>query len=131
MAWTGPRHVRRRARQRDADARRLPVDANRALQEPGMRRGGAAGAADLVGEKEGRSVALQLDAELNRAKAGDEKTVRFRVVGATTEEGLGFDPEPGAGGQCGLSNCGTVADSTYVKTEGKGAANRLSVDGRC
>ncbi|MBI5293539.1 MAG: DUF1156 domain-containing protein, partial [Chloroflexi bacterium] len=59
-----------------------------------------------------------------RSEAGGrgevEKRVRYRVVEAPTEAGLGFDPEAGSkGGNVACPFCGTVADSGYVKTEGK------------
>jgi putative DNA methylase len=48
-----------------------------------------------------------------------EKRVRFEVVEATSENGLGFDPEAGSrGGNATCRFCGTVADSHYVKAEG-------------
>lgn len=78
-----------------------------------------------LAKKEGHYVALQMDAETNRAKPAGEKMVRFRIVEATTEAGLGFDPAAGSrGGNVACPFCGTVADSTYVKAEGK--ARRIS-----
>ncbi len=54
-----------------------------------------------------------------------EKQVRFEVVEATTEKGLGFDPSDfSEGGNATCPFCGTVADSDYVK--GEGLAGRLS-----
>ena len=48
-----------------------------------------------------------------------EKRVRFEVVEATTEKGLGFDPEAfSKAGNATCPFCGTVADIDYVKTEG-------------
>jgi putative DNA methylase len=55
-----------------------------------------------------------------------EKRVRYRVVEATTPEGLGFDPAVGSrGGNVACPFCGTVADSAYVKAEGQ--AGRIGV----
>ncbi|MBI3796683.1 MAG: DUF1156 domain-containing protein, partial [Deltaproteobacteria bacterium] len=49
----------------------------------------------------------------------DEKRVRFEVVEATGEKGLGFDPAAfSKGGNATCPFCGTVADSNYVKAEG-------------
>jgi putative DNA methylase len=49
-----------------------------------------------------------------------EKRVRFEVVQAKTEGGLGFDPEAfSKGGNAVCPFCGTVADTAYVKAEGK------------
>ncbi len=73
-----------------------------------------------LAKKKGRYVALRPDAETNRHKAWPEKTVRYVVVEATTEEGLGFDPAAGSrGGNVACPFCGTVADGIYVKAEGK------------
>jgi putative DNA methylase len=48
-----------------------------------------------------------------------QKQVRFEVVEATTEKGLGFDPSVGSkGGNATCPFCGTVADVAYVKAEG-------------
>jgi putative DNA methylase len=48
-----------------------------------------------------------------------EKRVRFQIVEAHTEAGLGFDPEAfSKGGNATCPFCGTVADSSYVKEEG-------------
>jgi len=61
----------------------------------------------------GRYVALKVIAPK------DEKKVRFEVVEATTQAGLGFDPSIGSkGGNATCPFCGTVADSGYVKAEG-------------
>lgn len=58
------------------------------------------------------------------APKGDKK-VRFEVVEAATEEGLGFDPSAGSkGGNATCPFCGTVADIDYVKAEGR--AGRMS-----
>ena len=60
----------------------------------------------------GRYVALKVIA------SRDEKKVRFEVVEAMTEKGLGFDPSVGSkGGNATCPFCGTVADSGYVKAE--------------
>ena len=48
-----------------------------------------------------------------------EKCVRFEVVEAHTESGLGFDPEAHSkGGNATCPFCGSVADVDYVKAEG-------------
>jgi putative DNA methylase len=48
------------------------------------------------------------------------KRVRFDVVEARTETGLGFDPSSGSkGGNATCPFCGTVANSDYVKQEGR------------
>jgi len=50
-----------------------------------------------------------------------ERQVRFEVVEATTEKGLGFDPAAHSkAGNATCLFCGTVADSDYVKAEGCG-----------
>jgi|MTBAKSStandDraft_2_1061841.scaffolds.fasta_scaffold05167_3 putative DNA methylase len=47
------------------------------------------------------------------------KDIRFEVVEARSEAGLGFNPSSGSkGGDATCSLCGTVADSDYVKAEG-------------
>ncbi|OGP57592.1 MAG: hypothetical protein A2V67_09200 [Deltaproteobacteria bacterium RBG_13_61_14] len=47
------------------------------------------------------------------------KHVRFEVVEAKTEKGLGFDPAAGSkGGNATCPFCGTVADTEYVMLEG-------------
>jgi putative DNA methylase len=72
-----------------------------------------------LAKKEDRCVALQIDAETNRAKPAGQKTVRFQVVEATTETGLGFDPAAGSrGGNVACPFCGTVVDVAYVRREG-------------
>jgi putative DNA methylase len=64
--------------------------------------------------KKGRMVALQPEV---KAKA---KTIRFRVVEARTEIGLGFDPAVGStGGNATCPFCRTVADDKYVKAQGR------------
>ena len=64
-------------------------------------------------KKADRLVALRVDAPKG------EKRVRFKVVESRSEKGLGFDPENGSkAGNATCPFCGTVADSTYVKTEG-------------
>lgn len=73
-----------------------------------------------LAKKENRYVALRMDAESNRSKPPGEKKVRFRVVESSTEAGLGFDPADfSKGGNSTCPFCGTVADSAYVKVEGK------------
>ncbi len=73
-----------------------------------------------LAKKSGRYIALKLDAETNRNKTGDEKRVRYRVVEAITEKGLDFDPTAGSkGGNVVCPFCGTVADSKYLRSEGK------------
>jgi len=62
----------------------------------------------------GRYVALKVIAPKG------EKKVRFEVVEAMTEKGLGFDPSIGSkGGNATCPFCGTVADATYVQRLGK------------
>ena len=64
-------------------------------------------------KKKGRYVALKVVAPKG------EKKVRFEVLGATTQAGLGFDPSIGSkGGNATCPFCGTVADSDYVKAQG-------------
>ncbi len=47
------------------------------------------------------------------------KQVRFEVVEATSEKGLGFDPAAfSKGGNATCPFCGTVADDEYIRTEG-------------
>jgi putative DNA methylase len=71
-------------------------------------------------------VALRADTETNRDRPPGEKTVRYEVVEATTQEGLGFNPSAGSrGGNVACPFCGTVADSSYVKAEGQ--AGRIGV----
>jgi putative DNA methylase len=77
-------------------------------------------------KKKGRYVALRPDAETNCDEPPGEKTVRYEVVEATTERGLGFNPSSGSrGGNVPCPFCGTVADSDYVKAEGQ--AGRIGV----
>ena len=65
-------------------------------------------------KKKGRYVALKMIAPKG------EKRVRFEVVEATTEKGLGFDPTAfSKGGNATCPFCGTVADSDYVQMLGK------------
>lgn len=65
-------------------------------------------------KKKGRYVALKMVAPTS------EKHVRFEVVEATTENGLGFDPGAfSKGGNVTCPWCGTVADADYVQVEGK------------
>ena len=64
-------------------------------------------------KKKGRYVALKMI-----APQGDNK-VRFKVIEATTEQGLRFDPSGfSTGGNATCPFCGTVADNNYVKAEG-------------
>ena len=73
-----------------------------------------------LAKKQNRYVALKIDAKSNRDKPLSRKKVRFRVVEAPTEKGLGFDPaDMSKGGNSTCPFCGTVADSAYVKAEGK------------
>jgi putative DNA methylase len=79
-----------------------------------------------LAKKEGHYVALHPDAETNLHKAPGEKKVQYRVVEATTEKDLGFDPAGGSrGGNVACPFCGTVVDSAYVKDEGQ--AKRIHV----
>lgn len=49
----------------------------------------------------------------------ENKDIRFEIVEARSEAGLGFNPSAGSkGGDATCSLCGTVADSDYVKAEG-------------
>ena len=82
-----------------------------------------------LAKKKGRFVALQpaLPSPSRRGVRGSpqnggevEKRVHYRVVEAATEKALGFDPEAGSKrGNVACPFCGTVADSSYVKVEGK------------
>jgi putative DNA methylase len=64
-------------------------------------------------KKPGRYAALKIVAPKGK------RQVRFEVVEAKSEKGLGFDPEVGStGGNATCPFCGTVADSGYVKAEG-------------
>lgn len=68
-----------------------------------------------LAKKDGRYVALQPTLPEN-----GEKRVQYKVVEASTPEGLGFDPEAGSkGGNVACPFCGTVADNAYVKVMGK------------
>jgi putative DNA methylase len=65
-------------------------------------------------KKAGRYVALKMIAPRGK------KEVRFEVVEARLEKGLGFDPEAfSKGGNAICPFCGTVADSEYVKAESR------------
>jgi len=69
-------------------------------------------------KKKGRYVALKIVAPKG------QKQVRFEVMEAAAEGGLGFDPAAGSeGGNATCPFCGTVADSDYVQSEG--AAGRV------
>lgn len=64
-------------------------------------------------KKSGRYVALRMVAPRG------EKQVRFEVIEARAENGLGFDPAGfSKAGNATCPFCGTVADSDYVKAEG-------------
>ncbi|HPC17195.1 MAG TPA: DUF1156 domain-containing protein [Candidatus Hydrogenedentes bacterium] len=68
----------------------------------------------------GRFVAMKI------MTTNNERCVRFDVVEATSERGLGFDPALGSrGGNSTCPACGTVADVDYIKEEGW--AGRLGV----
>lgn len=68
-----------------------------------------------LSKKKGRYVALKMI--LPKGK----KQVRFELVQAASEGGLGFDPAEGSeGGNATCPFCGTVADSDYVQAEGAG-----------
>lgn len=72
-----------------------------------------------LAKKRGRYIALRPDTEANRHRQWPHKTVRYRVMEATTESGLGFNPSLGSrGGNVPCPFCGTVVDSAYVKDEG-------------
>jgi putative DNA methylase len=65
-------------------------------------------------KKKDRYVALRMIAPKG------QKQVRFEVVESATEKGLGFDPAGfSKGGNATCPFCGTVADSDYVKAEGR------------
>nr|BAL53121.1 adenine-specific DNA methylase [uncultured Gammaproteobacteria bacterium] len=65
-------------------------------------------------KKKDRYVALKMIAPEG------QKRVRFEVVESNSEEGLGFDPVAfSKGGNATCPFCGTVADSDYVKAEGR------------
>jgi putative DNA methylase len=67
-------------------------------------------------KKKDRFVALKMIAPK------DNKEARFEVVESRTEKGLGFDPAGfSKGGNATCPFCGTVADSAYVKAEGRAA----------
>jgi putative DNA methylase len=64
-------------------------------------------------KKDNRYVALKMIAPSGK------RQVRFEVVEAQSENGLGFDPAGfSKGGNATCPFCGTVADSDYVKNEG-------------
>jgi len=66
-------------------------------------------------KKKDRYVALRMVAPKG------EKKVRFKVIEATTEKGLGFDPALGSeAGNATCPFCSSVADTAYVKAEGCG-----------
>ena len=71
-------------------------------------------------KKDGRYVAMKMVAPRGK------KEVRFEVVEARSENGLGFDPAAfSTGGNAACPFCGTIADVDYVKGEGWGG--RLGV----
>lgn len=80
-------------------------------------------------KKKDRYVALKMITPACAAEPCDaagrpegEKKVRFEVVESRTEKGLGFDPASfSKGGNATCPFCGTVADSDYVKAEGRAA----------
>ncbi len=70
-------------------------------------------------KKDGRHVAMKIVAPRGK------KEVRFEVVEARNERGLGFDPSAfSTGGNAACPFCKTVADSDHVKAEG--CAGRLA-----
>ena len=85
-------------------------------------------------KKEGRYVAMKMVADrgtgvppVNHGQDAHAtgKKVRFEVVEARTEKGLGFDPSAfSKAGNAACPFCGAVADSDYVKAEG--CAGRMS-----
>ncbi|MBN2390139.1 MAG: DUF1156 domain-containing protein, partial [Anaerolineae bacterium] len=55
---------------------------------------------------------------ISHSPISNSKAVRYEVVEAKTEKGLGFNPASGSrGGNVACPFCGTVADSAYVKAE--------------
>jgi putative DNA methylase len=78
-------------------------------------------------KKKDRFVALKMIAPACAAEPCDaagrpkgKKEARFEVVESRTEKGLGFDPAGfSKGGNATCPFCGTVADSDYVKAEGR------------
>jgi putative DNA methylase len=72
-------------------------------------------------KKKDRFVALKMIAG-SAGVSPAEKKVRFEVVESRTEKDLGFDPGGfSKGGNATCPFCGTVADSAYVKAEGRAA----------
>lgn len=70
--------------------------------------------------KADRYVALRPEVGGIRAASGEPEQVRYRVVEATSEGGLGFDPAAGSkAGNVACPFCSTVIDSQYVKNEGQ------------
>jgi putative DNA methylase len=82
-----------------------------------------------LAKKTGRYVALKPTISprpVGEGAGGEGKKVRYVVVEATTEKGLGFDPAGGStGGNVACPFCGTVNESGYVKAEGQ--AGRIGV----
>ena len=75
----------------------------------------------MLGEEKGEDTPLP-----GLGEGPGVRAVRYRVVEAATEQGLGFDPSAGSrGGNVACPFCGTVADSAYVKAEGR--AGRIGV----
>jgi putative DNA methylase len=76
-------------------------------------------------KKKGRYAALKLVAQASSLGEHSQdgcatKKVRFEVVEADSEKGLGFDPAAfSKGGNATCPFCGTVADADYVQTQGK------------
>jgi len=72
-------------------------------------------------KKKDRYVALKMVAKASRGRKPTESArVRFEVVEAKTEKGLGFDPAGfSKAGNATCPFCGTVANNDYVKEEGK------------
>jgi putative DNA methylase len=70
-------------------------------------------------KKSGRYAAMKLVPKGVRGQSQPKK-VRFEVVEATTEGGLGFDPAAfSKGGNATCPFCGAVADSSYVMSQGE------------
>ncbi|MGO8897819.1 MAG: DUF1156 domain-containing protein [Isosphaeraceae bacterium] len=73
-----------------------------------------------TGKRPGRFVAAKPE-KTTTSDRGKPRRVRFEIVEAETEKGLGFDPSnPSTGGGVCLY-CGTVADRPYLKSEGMAA----------
>jgi putative DNA methylase len=74
-----------------------------------------------LAKRKARYVALKPEVAKGEERgAKGERRVRYRVVEASSEKGLGFDPAAGSrGGNAACPFCGTVADNAYVKAEGQ------------